>query len=207
MVLKYETGHHPGVIRAKAGAGVVSSYHPGPSRTLGCVVLKSDYRIRLARAEDIRPALMMKQQAWREAYGHLRGEKFFEEHEANLDAEVQWWERGIAAGAQFFLAELADGTIVGLAGGTPVIDEDKDTGVEIELGMLYVLSPLYGTGMGDHLLETVLNHRDALVWVIEDNARARAFYEKHGFKADGASEQLTGSWAGLREIRMVRKRG
>lgn len=176
-------------------------------RTLEGVGLKSDYRIRLAQAEDIRPALMMKQQAWREAYGHLRDESFFDEHKDKLDAEVAWWERGIASGAQFYVAELADGTIVGLAGGTPVIDEDRDTGVEIELGMLYILSPLYGTGLGEHLMETVLNRRDALVWVIETNARARAFYAKHGFIADGTGEDLTGCWAGLREIRMVRKRG
>lgn len=169
--------------------------------------LKTDYRIRLASIEDIRPALQMKQQAWREAYGHLRPESFFEEHEANLESEVAWWERGFASGAQFFIAELADGTIVGLAGGTPAIDEDRDAGVDIELGMLYVLSPMYGTGMGQHLLETVLGQRDALVWVLEENARARAFYAKQGFGADGTGEDLAGSWQGLREIRMVRKRG
>lgn len=171
------------------------------------VQLRNDYRIRLARTEDIRPALLMKLQAWREAYGHLRPESFFTEQEDQLEAQVQWWERGIEAGAQFYVAELADGTIIGLAGGTPVIDEDKDTGVEIELGMLYVLSPLYGTGVGEHLLETVLCRRDALVWVLEQNARARAFYAKHGFEADGTGEDLAGCWEGLREIRMVRKRG
>lgn len=169
--------------------------------------LKSDYRIRPALTADIRAALLMKQQAWREAYGHLRNESFFVEHEASLDAQVAWWERGFGSGAQFFIAELADGTIVGIAGGTPVIDEDRDTGVDVELGMLYVLSPLYGTGLGEHLMETVLHRRDAVVWVIESNARARAFYAKHGFVADGTGEDLTGSWSGLREIRMVRKRG
>ena len=197
----------PCVIRTRPAAVWLRAAWPAGLPYAGCVELKSDYRIRLAQTEDIRPALLMKQQAWREAYGHLRNDSFFAEHEATLDAQVAWWERGIASGAEFFLAELADGTVVGIAGGIPVVDEDKDADVPIELGMLYVLSPLYGTGLGQHLLETVLNHRDALVWVLADNARACAFYAKHGFIADGTGEDLTGSWAGLREIRMVRKRG
>lgn len=207
MVLKYERVTDASVMGPKALPGVVGCYREQPLPYAGWVELKSDYRIRPAGQAEIRPALQMKQQAWREAYGHLRDESFFTACENNFEAEVAWWERGISSGAEFFIAELADGTIIGLAGGTPVIDEDRDTGVEIELGMLYVLSPRYGTGLGEHLMETVLSQRDALVWVIEKNARARAFYRKHGFIADGTGEDLTGSWAGLREIRMVRKRG
>ena len=167
----------------------------------------NNYRIRLAAASDVRPALEMKLEAWREAYSGFRDEAFFTYHQQNLEGQVAWWERGIAAGAQFFIAETAEGQIIGLAGGTPVIDEDKDAGVEIELGMLYVLKQYYGSGLGAHLLETVLAGRDALAWVLEGNARALAFYRKHGFIADGTQEELTGSWKGLTELRMVRKRG
>jgi hypothetical protein len=40
------------------------------------------------------------------------------------------------------------------------------------------------------------------VWVLEANARARAFYRRHGFEADGAREHFAAldAW----EIRMVR---
>lgn len=167
----------------------------------------NDYRIRLAAEDDVRPALQMKLQAWREAYAALRGESFFAHHEGELDGQVAWWERGLASGAQFFIAEDRRGRIIGLAGGTPAIDEDRDAGVGIELGMLYVLEEYYGTGLGQHLLETVLGDRDALVWVVEGNARAAAFFAKHGFTPDGTSEALVGSWKGLVEQRMVRVRG
>ncbi|WP_235026464.1 GNAT family N-acetyltransferase [Glutamicibacter sp. JC586] len=167
----------------------------------------NDYRIRLATENDVRPALEMKLQSWREAYAALREPSFFDHHERELEGQVAWWERGLASGAQFFIAEDAQGKIIGLAGGTPTIEEDQDAGVEIELGMLYVASQYYGSGLGAHLMELVLGQREALVWVIEGNDRALAFFEKHGFKADGTTEALVGTWQGLNERRMVRVNG
>ncbi len=167
----------------------------------------NDYRIRAATLEDVRPALEMKLEAWRQAYGEVRGEDFFTFHEQQLDGQVAWWERGLASGAQFFIAENAAGKIIGIAGGTPAIDEDRDAGVDIELGMLYVLEEHYGSGLGAHLMEVVLGQRPALLWVLQGNERAIAFYRKHGFELDGTSEELTGSWQGLTEQRMVRRNG
>ena len=167
----------------------------------------NDYRIRLATEHDVREALEMKLQCWREAYAELREPAFFTHHEQELDGQVAWWERGLASGAQFFIAEDPQGRIIGLAGGTPTIEEDQDTGVGIELGMLYVLEAYYGSGLGAHLMEVVLGQRDALVWVIEGNDRAQRFFEKHGFTADGTTEALVGTWQGLTERRMVRAHG
>lgn len=167
----------------------------------------NDYRIRLAAEEDVRPALQMKLQAWREAYATLRDESFFAHHEGQLDGQVTWWERGLASGAQFFIAEDRDGRIIGLAGGTPAIEEDQDAGVGIEVGMLYVLAEYYGTGLGKHLFDVVIGEQDALVWVMQGNDRARSFFGKQGFTHDGTSEALVGSWQGLIEERMVRARG
>lgn len=185
----------------RSGAG------PPPCRRVGSVPELKDYRIRAATAADVRPALEMKLAAWRQAYSGFRGEEFFAFHEEQLEAQVAWWERGLAGGAQFYIAENAEGRIIGLAGGTPVIDEDQDAGVEIELGMLYILADFYGSGLSAHLLQVVLGQRPALVWVLQGNERAIAFYRKHGFELDGVSEELTGSWNGLTELRMVRRNG
>ena len=171
------------------------------------VSLLNEYRIRLAQEQDLRAALEMKLLAWRQAYSGFRDEEFFAYHEAQLEQQLAWWERGLAGGAQFWIAESGDGKIIGLAGGTPTIEEDQDTGVDIELGVLYVLEEFYGGGLGAHLMDTVLGQRDALVWVLAGNERAVAFYRKHGFVPDGTSEELVGSWAGLREVRMVRRHG
>lgn len=163
------------------------------------------YSIRLATPEDIPATLEMKLQAWREAYSDQRPESFFAAAQARQELEADWWIRGLAQGAELWIALDDESTIVGVAGGGPVAEDDLSTGVGIDLQVLYVLAAHYGTGLGAQLLETVLTGRDALLWVLEGNARAIAFYKKHGFVADGRVEALADDWAGLNEIRMVRR--
>ena len=69
--------------------------------------------------------------------------------------------------------------------------------------MLYVLREHHGSGAGQALLDAVLGEEPAQLWVAEANPRAIRFYERNGFRADGAT--LTDpAVEDLREIRMVR---
>ena len=74
-------------------------------------------------------------------------------------------------------------------------------GCEAELYALYVLPERWGTGLGHRLLVEAGDVRS--LWVLEGNARARAFYEAHGFRPDGASQVLD-LGAPVPEIRLVR---
>lgn len=165
--------------------------------------------IRAATAADVRPALQLQLQAWHQLYGHLRDEEFFTRRAAQLEDEADWWTRGLTAGAELLVAE-ANGAIVGIAGATPTIADDADTGVGIEMGVLYVSQeyeqPAEATvpSLKDKLLETVMLGRPGLVWVIDQDEVTKNFYASHGFDPDGRSESLDGEWAGLNEIRMVR---
>ncbi|GAA3710001.1 hypothetical protein GCM10022377_24550 [Zhihengliuella alba] len=166
--------------------------------------------IRKATAEDVRPTLEMKLAAWRETYGDVRPESFFAAKEAGLEKETDWWLRGLAAGAEFWIALDADGAVIGCAGGTPVQDDDADTGVPVELQMLYVRAAYYGTGLGERLLQTAVGVGPALAWVVQGNERAIAFYRKHGFAPDGRVEPCGDwgdgvDWTGLNEVRLVRR--
>lgn len=166
----------------------------------------NEYRIRLAQEQDLRAALEMKLQAWREAYSSFRDEGFL------LTMKVNWTSSLHGGNVAWLGSAVLDCRNRGrkncrLSRRNPTIEEDQDTGVDIELGVLYVLKEYYGTGLAAHLMDTVLSRRDALLWVLEGNARAINFYTKHGFVPDGTSEELVGSWAGLREQRMVRKHG
>ncbi|MET0870888.1 MAG: GNAT family N-acetyltransferase [Paeniglutamicibacter terrestris] len=165
------------------------------------------YSIRLATPEDIPAALEMKLRAWEETYSDQRPASFFENARASLEKQADWWTRGLAQGAELWIATTADGEVVGVAGGGPASDDDADTGISIELQLLYVLALAHGTGLGARLLETVLGQRDAVLWVLENNPRAQAFYAKQGFVADGRVEALLDDWAGLNEVRMVRRGG
>lgn len=161
--------------------------------------------VRRATVADVPATLAMRLAAWREAYADQRPESFFAAEEARREQQTDWWTRGLEAGAELWIAEDAAGRIVGCAGGAPVIDDDADAGVPHELQMLYVLAAHHGTGLGLRLMDTAIGSGPALLWVLEDNPRAHAFYRKHGFGPDGRREPMVGPWAGLHEIRMVRR--
>lgn len=83
--------------------------------------------------------------------------------------------------------------------------DDPDTG---EIFALYVLAAYYGTGLGRRLMDAGLERlRDCpevRLWVLQGNARAIRFYEKCGFRPDGAEKELPALSA--REIRMRLRR-
>jgi ribosomal protein S18 acetylase RimI-like enzyme len=58
---------------------------------------------------------------------------------------------------------------------------------------------MYGTGVGQALLDTVLGEEPAIVWIAEQNERAQAFYRKNKFELDGATK-----FDGISEVRMLR---
>ncbi len=73
--------------------------------------------------------------------------------------------------------------VVGFAAAGPPLDDDAP--VPTHLYMINVLADHHGSGVGARLLAGVLGDRPSYLWVAEGNARAEAFYVKHGFARDG----------------------
>lgn len=85
------------------------------------------------------------------------------------------------------LVAAVDGEVVGAA---VLVAADPGT---VELTMLYVLREHWGTGLGHEFLEAgfaPLPRPRQVLWVLRDNVRARRFYERHGFAADGGSQVI-----------------
>lgn len=76
---------------------------------------------------------------------------------------------------------------------------------ERELFAIYLDERVYGTGLADRLLHEVLGDAPAVLWVLDGNARAEAFYRRHGFEALGAPAPLGGSWGEHAERLYVRR--
>ena len=74
----------------------------------------------------------------------------------------------------------------------------------MELYSLYTLNRTYGTGLGAALLTAALGDSPAYLWVLTANPRARTFYGKPGFRADGKRTVMPPDWYELPEMRMVR---
>ncbi|MGP4115505.1 GNAT family N-acetyltransferase [Streptomyces sp. 4N509B] len=76
-----------------------------------------------------------------------------------------------------------------------------------EVYALYVLPGFLGRGVGRSLMGRALDalaaagRPRARLWVLRDNAPARRFYERAGFRADGAENVITMAGAGVPEVR------
>lgn len=74
-------------------------------------------------------------------------------------------------------------------------DEDKpDTG---EIVAIYLIEEFWGKGYGRQMMNYAtdklkqMGYNEIILWVLEENSRARRFYEKCGFIFDGTKKEIT----------------
>ena len=122
---------------------------------------------------------------WQAAYGHV----FPRDRLARLDTRRRQRERfwrdtieGPPAGSHTLVAERSE-AIVGFAS----IGSARDDDAAGEVYAIYVVPEAWGTGAGHALMQESLRrlqqegYEQAILWVLEDNPRARAFYEREGW--------------------------
>lgn len=133
-------------------------------------------------------------QAWQGAYRGIMPDEFLDELNATERAET--WRAAIERKPEpeegrRLVVDLGDET-VGLALVWPARGDDE-AGLG-ELILINVLPSSWGSGAGTALLQecvkslALLGFEEAILWVARDNARARRFYEREGWMADGASK-------------------
>lgn len=169
-----------------------------------CAVAATHFEVVVPRLDDAAELASVHVQAWREAYGDLLPERFYDDAERER-RQVMWSSllTGKDAGERVRVARR-QGRIVGFVTHGPAAEHHGHRQQRDEqLYALYVLSICYGHGVGQALLDQALSGRPAQLWVAKDNARARRFYVKNGFTTDG-TEQVDADLDGLVEIRMVR---
>jgi ribosomal protein S18 acetylase RimI-like enzyme len=136
---------------------------------------------------------------WKAAYAGLLDQQLLDELSVE-DARVAHREETIAApsrGELILMAEDEEGDVLGVALLLPVRDDDLDDAAE--LAALYVDPDRRYRGAGSALLTEGFRRMPQptqVLWVLEDNAPARRFYERHGFVLDGtrkAAERIPGS--------------
>ena len=74
-----------------------------------------------------------------------------------------------------------------------------------EIVAIHTLPESHGTGLGAAMLMEALKqigNQSVFLWAFKENTRARRFYEKHGFRADG-SERVS-EFDGAIEVRYVK---
>jgi ribosomal protein S18 acetylase RimI-like enzyme len=148
--------------------------------------------VRPARVEDAAAIAEVHVRTWQGAYVHVFGR----ERLAGIDVEArrQNWRRWLTepqAHTRQFVAEDEDGRVVAFA----TCGASGDADGEGELYAIYALPEAWGGGTGPALMASALESlrgagfRDAVLWVLEDNPRARRFYEREGWALDGARRE------------------
>lgn len=130
----------------------------------------------------------------------------------SIEARVEFWSRvlGMASGdpardGRTWVVEQ-DGRVVGFASTRPSRDEDTPPGTG-EVQAIYLAPEAWSRGLGRILLAASvgdLHERGfgpLILWVIEANLRGRQFYERTGWRPDGARQPIDFDGVPVDEIR------
>ncbi|MDQ3703243.1 MAG: GNAT family N-acetyltransferase [Chloroflexota bacterium] len=140
--------------------------------------------VRAAEIADAPDIARVQVDTWRTQYRGLVPDAFLDG--ASYEERTQRWTRGLTQAETqqcAYVAQEADGTIVGFATGGP--NRDGDPEYAGELYAIYILAAHQGRGIGRRLVRAVAAHlathglHSMLVWVLRANPSCR-FYAALG---------------------------
>ncbi|MEU8624559.1 GNAT family N-acetyltransferase [Streptomyces sp. NPDC048669] len=162
--------------------------------------------------EDCEAVATVRVRGWQSAYAGLMPQAHLDAMSIAADAERR---RGfLAEGNEVVnvVAERAGLGVIGWAAYGPYREDGRRL-ARGELYALYVLPERTGTGVGRALMSEVLarataaGHPELALWVLRENAPARRFYARAGFRPDGAEEPFEVDGVPVPEVRYVRSLG
>jgi GNAT superfamily N-acetyltransferase len=168
---------------------------------VGRVGAAADVVVRIARVEDADAIARIHIAAWRATYLHVMDREFLERVDPAARAEV--WRGWITGPATVAVAERA-GQVVGFVSYGASLDDDTSG----RAGQIY--PPAVGTGAGAALMNHAVaelaarGFPEAVLWVLDTNPRARSFYERGGWRPDGAARDEALGGGLLHEVRYRR---
>jgi ribosomal protein S18 acetylase RimI-like enzyme len=167
--------------------------------------------VRSASAADAERIAQIHVLGWQGGYQGLMPPEYL----AGLDPggeRLARWSRTLAGQdwprSGTFVVSGDSGEVAGFAHAGLARDEDADGAGEI--WAIYLDPAEWGRGLGRELMGAVLSQlagagfRQATLWVLDTNARARRFYEAAGFRSDGAVKVDDSRGFPLRELRYRR---
>ena len=160
-----------------------------------------DFSLRGMRSEDIAGKAYVHWKTWQEAYTGLVDQAYLDglSVERSIERARRWPDNTLVA--------EADGRIVGFACYGECRNEDLHGCGEVYA--IYVLEEYQKRKIGYALMnacfEKLSEYPAIAVWVLEGNDRAIRFYERYGFRFDGASAEIT-LGTPITELRLVFRR-
>ncbi|PPS72553.1 MULTISPECIES: GNAT family N-acetyltransferase [Streptomyces] len=167
-------------------------------------------RIREMTLADCERVAEIRVGGWRGAYRGLIPQSYLDGLSVEVDAERRRQHLSQDDGRVVNLVvEGTGGELVGWACHGPY-REGEVRSEDAELYALYVHPDHVGRGVGRALLTesvarcSAAGHGRLLLWVLKGNDRARRFYERAGFRADGVEEPFEVDGVAVLEVRYSR---
>ena len=154
--------------------------------------------VRRVSREDAEVVGEIHSKAWKSAYRGLFPDEYIDSDTASKRTE-EFLESIKDDKCMYFLLE-ASGQPAGI-----VKTHECDNVLEIE--SIYILSEYRGQGLGAEAIDFILAYKPwdgIFLWVLEDNIKARRFYEKNGFKLSGDTRTINRGIE-LKQLRYVFK--
>jgi GNAT superfamily N-acetyltransferase len=152
--------------------------------------------VRTARIDDADDVAQAHVQGWRVGYRGLFPDQYLDSPEFERERVDRWraWTWNSLVGSELFVATM-DERVVGFAHLGPERqqpdDDEQPAAGSGEIYGFYLHPDAWGSGAAAALMTRSLHELDergfasSVLWVLRDNPRARAFYEKTGWRATG----------------------
>lgn len=164
--------------------------------------------IRVATEGDAADIARVHVRSWQEAYAGIVPDAYLASLDA--DARIAQWRTYLREGPGEEIrtwVALSKGRVIGFITVGPSRDEDARRGDQ-EIFSIYLDPGTWGHGVARDLLRTVIGEigekTPVSLWVLADNERARHFYRRHGFQADGVERYDEIGGESLLEVRYRR---
>jgi GNAT superfamily N-acetyltransferase len=163
--------------------------------------------IREATAGDAEAIAAIHVPTWQAAYEGIVPAEFL--RNLSVAARTEGWRKALEKGRIRVLLAHAGNVPVGWIAFGACRDADKDS-QWAEVEAFYVLPAFWGQGVGKRLSDAAravlgdAGYKSVALWVLAENHRAKAFYERVGFVADGAGKSIEIGGTSLSELRYYR---
>ena len=159
----------------------------------------SPFSLRTALEEDGSRLAALHVEAWKESYPGLVPAAVLAS--PSVEGRTSMWRCILSGqdgpnGTTVFLGDI-DGQLAGFVSCGPQRSEQPQAdGYTGEIGAIYVLKVFHGRGLGRQLMGTAAarlrerGHAAAALWVLENNHRARRFYEQLGGRPVGGRKDV-----------------
>lgn len=169
----------------KVRSAIVSSATPGR--------VKQMYQIRHADVNDAEIMGGIHAGSWKAAYKGIVPDSFLDR--INAEGRANYFYKALKEGLEEDVLVFVNEKAVGLMAIGKCRDADQQEPCG-EIWGIYLLPEYWNRGIGKHLITWGLQelkargYQKVTLWVLEENFRARRFYEKMGFTHDGTVKEI-----------------